>query len=103
VRRVVVAAVGAALLVTGVVPASAISAKTGGRAAPQAISGSGVKPAGGDIDGDGRSDLVVGQEDGIRIYYTSAAPGGSHVQNIPVPLRCSTAASTVWLPRITPS
>jgi hypothetical protein len=85
VRRVVVAACGAALLVTGVLPAAALPSKTRGRTAAHAISRGAVKKAGGDIDGDGRSDLVVGQEDGIRIYYTSADPGGSHVQNIPVP------------------
>jgi hypothetical protein len=40
---------------------------------------------GGDIDGDGRSDLVTGTGDGFVVRYTSAHPGGSHVQTVTLP------------------
>jgi hypothetical protein len=42
----------------------------------------------GDLDGDGRSDLVAvaGQGGRVRIDYTSAHPGGSHVQILAPPV-----------------
>lgn len=41
--------------------------------------------AGGDIDGDGRSDLVIGHQSSFEVQYTSAAPGGSSDQTITLP------------------
>jgi hypothetical protein len=38
----------------------------------------------GDIDGDGRSDLVIAGSTGVQIRYSSARPGGSRVQELTV-------------------
>jgi hypothetical protein len=39
----------------------------------------------GDLDGDGRSDLVAASYDHVHVYYTSATPGGSSEQVFAAP------------------
>jgi hypothetical protein len=39
----------------------------------------------GDLDGDGRSDVVAASYDNVHIYYTSATPGGSSEQVFAAP------------------
>jgi hypothetical protein len=71
----------ALLLTSGVqIAGSAIS----GAAPARTLSG-GAHNIPGDIDGDGKSDLVVSSLFSVRIFYTSAAPGGDHQQVITPP------------------
>jgi hypothetical protein len=85
--RVEVGLVGAVIvIVTWAVPAAASSANVPGShgSTRPAITAS-THVVSGDIDGDGHSDLVVGEDRDITVTYTSAEFSGSHTQKIPVP------------------
>jgi hypothetical protein len=75
---------GAVLVAAAVVPAAASAGNSGATGQHDRLAAAGGH-AEGDIDGDGRSDLVVGSLRSVRIYYTTATPGGSQVQTIDVP------------------
>jgi hypothetical protein len=86
--RKVVAPISGAFLI-GALIASSASATPSTAAGPSRSvaphSGSGSPQIPGDIDGDGRSDLVATVLHAVRVYYTTAAPGGSQVQEFALP------------------
>jgi hypothetical protein len=78
---------GAAVLTAGVAPAVAGAAPHPhpSAAVHSHAAGSAAKHVAGDIDGDGKSELVVSEKHGFRVTLTSAEVSGSHVQHVVLP------------------
>ena len=86
-----IVAVAAGVLVLGTIGSAQAAAPH--RVAPHHTL-TGAHAVKGDLDGDGRSDLVAASYPTIRVYYTSAMPGGSHEQDFAAPGGSVTSLAT---------
>jgi FG-GAP repeat len=82
--RAITAIIGLATATTGMTVIGTTASQAAARSPIAASAHHGVS---GDFDGDGRRDLAVGAPGGnrVRVTYTKASPGGSHVQWLAAP------------------